>query len=83
MSFGRVGWLRFNDKPFMSSAERGEFRRLRDGGAVTSFGAAICSAEGCDNEVPRGVKLYCSEACWKKEEGQPHEKEEEASGSMD
>lgn len=79
---GRVGWLKFGDAPFLTSPERGEFRRLRDGGVVTLFGVALCAADGCDNEVPRGVKVYCSEACWRKEEG-PNEKEEEASGSMD
>jgi hypothetical protein len=80
---GRVGWLRFNDKPYMTAPERGEFKRLRDGGAVTVFGVQICAADGCENEVPRDVKLYCSQACWQKEEGRTDEKEEEASGSMD
>lgn len=81
---GRVGWLKFGDTPYMTSPERGEFRRLRDGGVVTLFGVALCAAEGCDNEVPVNVKLYCSEACWRKEEGPTtDEKEEEASGSMD
>lgn len=76
--------ISFNDKPYMSVSERGEFKRFCDTGAVTVFGVAICAAEGCDNDVPRGTKLYCSETCWQKEEGHAEqEKEEEASGSMD
>lgn len=74
----------FDDKPYMSSAENGEFKRFRDAGVVTVFGLATCAAEGCKNEVPRGKKLYCSLACWQKEEGRADGKdEEEASGSMD
>lgn len=83
MTTGRVGWLRFNGAPYMSAPERGEFTRLRQGGAVTVFGVATCAADGCDNEVPRDVKLYCSRACWHKEEGADDEKEEEAGGSVD
>ena len=75
---GRVGWIRFTDAPYMSAPERGEFRRLRDGGAVTTFGVALCAAEGCNKEVPIRVKLYCSEACWRKEEGLANAKEEES-----
>jgi hypothetical protein len=66
----------------MSPGERAEFGRLRSGGAVTVFGVRECAAIGCANEVPRDVKLYCSEACWRKEEGRADEKEE-ATGSMD
>lgn len=76
------GWLRFSDTPYMTGPERGEFSRLRKGNAVTVFGVAICAAGGCENEVPRGVKLYCSHACWRKEEGRD-EKEEDSSGPMD
>lgn len=73
----------FTDAPYMGAAERGEFKRLRDAGAVTVFGIAICAASGCEHEVPRGRKLYCSLACWRKEEGGADEEAEEASGSMD
>lgn len=80
----RVGWLRFSDTLYMSQAERGEFKRFREGGVVTVFGVATCAADGCDNEVPRVVKLYCSLACWRKEEGRADEEEkEETTGSMD
>jgi hypothetical protein len=78
-----TGWLRFNDLPYMTGPERGEFSRLRTGGAVTVFGVATCAADGCDQEVPHKTKLYCSKACWHKEEGRVDEKEEETSGSMD
>jgi len=77
------GWLQFSDLPYMSGPERGEFSRLRLGGVVTVFGVAICAADGCDAEVPRAVKLYCSVACWRKEEGRIDEKEEDQGGSMD
>lgn len=75
--------ITFNDKPYMSVAEAGEFKRFRDGGVVTVFGIALCAAEGCSKDVPRGKKLYCSETCWRKEEGRTDEKEEEETGSMD
>jgi hypothetical protein len=73
----------FSDKPYMSVSERGEFKRFRDTGVVTVFGIAICAAEGCNNDVPRGKKLYCSEACWQKEEGRADGKDEEETGAVD
>lgn len=60
----------------MSSGERTEFKRLRDGGAVTVFGVMKCAAEGCENEVPRKAKRYCSIECWRETEGQGDEKED-------
>lgn len=80
----RAWGLVFSDKPYMTAAERGEFKRFCAAGAVTVFGLAYCAAEGCKGEVPRGKKLYCSEACWQKEEGRVDGKdEEEASGPVD
>lgn len=65
----------------MSPGERSEFKRLRAGGATTVFGVNKCAADDCQNEVPRDAKLYCSQACWRKEEG-PDDKEETA-GEVD
>jgi hypothetical protein len=67
----------------MNAGERGEFKRLRAGGAVTVFGVRECAAGGCQNEVPHGAKLYCSEACWRKEEGPNEEEKEDAAGTVD
>jgi hypothetical protein len=68
----------------MSGAERAEFKRFCSAGVVTVFGLAICAAEGCKQEVPRGKKLYCSQACWQKEEGRADGKEDEdESGPVD
>lgn len=80
MSARRWG-ITFDDKPYMSVSEKGEFKRFCDAGAVTVFGTAICAANGCENSVPRNKKLYCCEQCWRKEEG--HEQEEETRGSVD
>lgn len=59
----------FNDRPFMSPAERGEFKRMKSDGQVGVFGMAICGAVDCEEEVPKGVKVYCSERCFQSEEG--------------
>jgi hypothetical protein len=75
--------FRFSNAPFMTESERAEFKRLRDAGAVTLFGISECAAEGCEREVPKAVKLFCSKACWTKEEGAGDGKEEGESGAMD
>lgn len=73
----------FSEGPFLTETERAEFKRLRGIGTVTIFNVAECAAQGCDNEVPRNAKLFCSKACWLKEEGPTHEKEEDETGAMD
>lgn len=81
--FGKAHGFKFSDKPYLTPAERGQFRRWRAAGAVTTFGVEICGAQGCGKEVPRGVKTYCSEACWRKEEGPSDEQKEEETGAVD
>ena len=80
--FGRAQGFKFSDKSYLTPAERGEFRRWRAAGNVTVFGVEFCAAQGCENEVPRAVKTYCSEACWRNDEGPTHEQKEET-GAVD
>lgn len=72
--------LTFNDLPYLTAAERGEFKRMKSEGQVTVFGLAICGAVDCEEEVPKGVKTYCSERCFQKEEGRQDDEEEAEEG---
>lgn len=72
--------LTFSDHPYMTAPERGEFKRMKEQGQVTVFGLAICAAVGCEEEVPKGVKLYCSEQCFQLEEGRNDDEEAEEEG---
>jgi|WetSurMetagenome_2_1015567.scaffolds.fasta_scaffold205798_3 hypothetical protein len=56
-------WKFKMDVAYMSSAERGMFKRLRDSGAVTFFDCEICKT--CRSEVPKG-KRFCSQDCQEK-----------------
>lgn len=68
---------RFNDKPFLTLSESKVFSRMMNDGTATVFNISQCQAEGCDKYVPKGVKRYCSQTCFLKEEGSDEETDEE------
>lgn len=72
----RHSTLTFNDLPYMTAPERGEFKRMKQVGLVSIFKTSICGSVDCEEEVPKGVKTYCSEKCWRNEEGQDVEEDE-------
>lgn len=66
------GWKFKMDVPFMNQAETAMYRRLREAGALGPFKFAICSATGCENEIPQGKK-YCSRKCMDDAEAEERE----------
>ena len=60
---------KFNKKPYLTLSESKIFARMMNDGTATIFNIRECKADGCKKFVPKGVKLYCSQTCFIKEEG--------------
>ena len=72
----------FNDKPYLTRAERAKFKRLRDANVVSFFRLGAC--ERCKAEVPMS-KRFCSWDCYQQaeyEDGKDQEGEDDH-GRMD
>ena len=68
--------IRFNPEvPWMNALERKQFSTER-----SVFKMAPCEAEECEDYVPKGVKRFCSQACYEKEEGHGNEEDTEEEG---
>lgn len=65
--------FKFNDKLFLNSEERSVFNNMIRDGRITIFKMQKCFSIDCSNYVPKGVKKYCSEECYKREEGKDDE----------
>jgi hypothetical protein len=68
---------RFSDKPYLTLSESKVFSKMMNDGRVTIFNTSMCQSEGCNNYIPKGVKRYCSQTCFMKEEGCDEENDEE------
>ncbi len=82
MMFVRPKELKFKlNIPYLTGTERIAFKAMVESGAETIFGIATCEGSGCEEDVPRDKKRFCSVGCFKREEGAEdaeESKEEEA-----